>query len=270
MTSGDSWFDRNAAKIFDSRFIFTKNEFSYTFKEPGIYNYFSNIQGQYSMVGQVIVEEAPPQLALTTQKQSYTAGQTVILRGETSVVRNVPVEIQVFNPQGRAYLFDSATVANNGSFTYSFIASDTQGTGSYKVVAKYLGSAAETIFKLEKSADTGTALSSSSSVISVTADSKGTSSPVTITLKNTIASGIYKFSLVLPEKATFAQVPRGWAADVDGTTVMFHTDDRPIESGKRVAFRVTTDSGISSFEWAVFGNDGNVLDSGITSVRVRR
>jgi len=267
VTSGDSWFDRNAARVFDSKFIFPKNEFSYTFKEPGIYNYFSNIQGQYSMVGQVIVEEAPPRLALTTQKQSYAAGQTVVLRGETSIVQSVPVEIQVFNPQGRAYLFDSATVANNGSFTYSFIASDTQGTGSYRVVATYLGSTAEATFRLDKSAGTGTA---QSSAISVAATSKGAGSPVTITLKNTVASGIYRFALTLPDEPTSVQAPRGWSADTDGTTVVFYTDDRPVESGKRVAFRVAAGPAVSSFDWTAFAGNGSELDSGTASVRVRR
>lgn len=266
VTSGDGWFDRNAAKAFNSRFIFPKHEFSHTFTEPGIYNYFSNIQGQYSMVGQVVVEEAPPQLTLVTQRSSYAAGQTVTVKGEVSVVRNVPVEIQVFNPQGRAYLFDSATIASNGSFAYSFIAPDAQGAGSYRIAASYLGSTAETNFSIVQKP----VPASGAAVVSVTAYSHASSPVVYVYLKNVAAGDIYGFSVTLSETIGSAQAPRGWDTKDDGTAVTFSTDDRPVKDGKRVAFRVAAGQSVTNLEWAVYGIAGEEIDGGTAAIRLRR
>lgn len=250
--------DRDAGSAFRSDDIRKGSSYSHTFTSPGTYDYFCKIHPV--MTGTVIVESAPPTLTLSPLTQQYSAGQAVTVRGTSSLMSGEPVDVEVYNPAGVVYLLDSTTVAKDGSFSYTF--SSAQVTGAHRIVAKYLGATAVTTFQVTQKAG-----ATQESGILVSATSTGRT--VSIAVKNLLPSDIYGISFTLPDDVGSAKAPRGWTTEQDGSTAMFSTELKPIYEGKRTGFRVIADPPVTSFSWVAFGELGEVIATGGTTVRAR-
>jgi plastocyanin len=249
--------DRDAGTLFRSDDIRSGRSFSHTFIATGTYHYFCKIHPV--MAGTVVVESAPPALSLSPFTQAYPAGQQLTVRGSTSLVSAEPVSIEVYNPAGEQYILDSASVAKDGSFSYSFVSA--QAAGAHRVVAKYLGATAVTTFQVAQGAG------APSSGIAVSAVSSGRS--VTVAVKNLLPDDIYSVSFTFSGNVGSTMSPRDWDSDHDGRTAEFSTELRPIYDGKRVAFRVLAESPVASLSWVAFDESGDVLGTGSAAVRAR-
>ncbi len=251
--------DRDSGKLFRSDDIRKGHSFSHTFAITGTYYYFCKIHPV--MTGTVIVESAPPALTLSPLTHQYMQGQAVTLRGTTSLVSGEPVNIEVYNPAGEAYLLDSTAVAKDGSFSYSF--SSAHSAGAHRIVVKYLGATAVTTFQVAQKA--GASSQASGIVVSATLSGR----TVSIGVKNNLPSDIYRMSFTLPDDVGSARAPRDWSAELDGRNAVFYTEVKPIYEGKRVGFRVTADPPVTSFSWVAFGASGEVISTGSALVRAR-
>lgn len=251
--------DRDAGTVFKSGDIRKGQSFSHTFIGTGTYYYFCKIHPV--MTGAVIVESAPPALTLSPLIQLYSAGQSVAVRGTTSLVSGEPLSIEVYNSAGEAYILDSTAVQKDGTFSYVF--SVAQGAGTHRVIAKYLGATAVTTFQVVSQAGSGGAAAG----VSVSATMSGR--VVTVWVKNNLPSDIYAVSFTLPDDVGSTRAPRDWSSEQDGRTAEFYTELRPIYEGKRTAFRVIADPPVPSFSWVAFDESGEVIATGSATVRTR-
>ncbi|WP_337862614.1 plastocyanin/azurin family copper-binding protein [Nitrososphaera sp.] len=107
----------------------------------------------------------------------------------------------------------------------------------------------------------------------VTATSFVKAKSTSITVKNLSTGGVmvYDFTVVLPEGSTIKKVkaPRGWTGDVIDNSVIFSTEGRPLEEGKKLSFRIYSASPISQFDWQAYSEDGDLLKEGSVAARVR-
>lgn len=80
-------------------------------------------------------------ITLYTDKPSYTAGQTVYVYGAvSSVVQGERVNITIVNPQGRLWAKTYSTPDARGNYgAVVGVISPTDSTGTYRVLASYLG-----------------------------------------------------------------------------------------------------------------------------------
>lgn len=249
--------DRDSGKMFRSDDIRKGHTFSHTFAATGTYHYFCKIHPV--MTGTVVVESAPPALSLAPLVQQYGQGQSITVRGTTSLVSGEPVSVEVYSPSGEQYILDSTTVAKNGSFSYTFTSA--QAAGAHRIVAKYLGATAVTTFQVgQKAGTTATGIAVSATM---------TGRTVAIAVKNSLPSDIYRVSFAMPDDPGSARAPRDWSAELDGRNAVFYTEVKPIHEGKRVAFRVVADPPVSSFSWVAFGASGEVISTGSATVRTR-
>jgi phosphate transport system substrate-binding protein len=108
--------------------------------------------------------------------------------------------------------------------------------------------------------------------LTVSASMKKSNNQLNIRFKNPTTSdaSIYEFTVTLDgANALKAKASKGWTAEVDGDTVTFSTDTKPILKGKSAAFRITANATISSMDWEAFDADGNSIDSQTAVVKVR-
>ena len=98
-----------------------------------------------------------PTITVSTDKDSYQAGETVTISGKaTPVVSGQQVILQVFNPKGAAYRFDTVTVAADGSYTYPLKVGGNIGiTGTYQVKVTYNQQQATTTFQFTSGTSPG-------------------------------------------------------------------------------------------------------------------
>ncbi|WP_415283267.1 plastocyanin/azurin family copper-binding protein [Candidatus Nitrososphaera sp. FF02] len=251
--------DRDAGAEFRSGDIRKGSSFSYTFTTPGTFDYFCKIHPV--MTGTVVIESAPPTLTLLPIVQQYSTGQAVTVRGTTSLVSAMSVDIEVYNPSGQVYVLDSTQVAKDGSFSYTFTTA--QSAGAHRVVAKYLGATSVTTFQVVQNT------SSSPLVSGVAVSATSTGRTISIAVKNTLPSDIYRMSFTLPDDVSSTRSPRDWTSEEDGRNAIFYTELRPIYEGKRTGFRVIADPPVTSFSWVAFGESGEVIATGGTTVRAR-
>jgi plastocyanin len=249
--------DRDAGTLFRSDNIRKGQSFSHTFIGTGTYYYFCKIHPV--MTGAIIVESAPPALSLSPLVQTYSAGQTVTVRGTTSLVSGEPVTIEVYSPAGEPYILDTTTVAKNGLFSYSFASA--QATGAHRVIAKYLGATAVTTFQVAQKAGAA----SSGVIVSATMSGRA----ITIGVKNTLPEDIYRVSFTLPDDVSSTRAPRDWSSEHDGRNAVFYTEVKPIYEDKRTGFRVIADPPAASLSWVAFDEAGEVLGTGSAAIRSR-
>jgi phosphate transport system permease protein/phosphate transport system substrate-binding protein len=109
--------------------------------------------------------------------------------------------------------------------------------------------------------------------LSVMAGMSKASKMMNIVLRNPISSDaqVYQLQVTLDDgaNAVSAKGPAGWTADYDGDTVIFTTDDKPINNGKLGLFKITADATTSSISWESYDAEGNVINAKTTAVSVR-
>ncbi|MEO9363779.1 MAG: phosphate ABC transporter substrate-binding protein PstS [Nitrososphaera sp.] len=109
--------------------------------------------------------------------------------------------------------------------------------------------------------------------LSVMAGMSKASKMMNIVLRNPISSDaqVYQLRVTLDDgaNAVSAKGPAGWTADYDGDTVIFTTDDKPINNGKLGLFKITADATTSSISWESYDAEGNVINAKTTAVSVR-
>ena len=135
---------------FDSRLMAPPTKtFEHTFAQEGEYPYYCQLHP--FMTGVVVVGDtrSPPfPIVVHTDKSFYAAGETITISGKVSnVTGDLPVSIQIFNPDGVAFRFDQVSPSSNGSFSYILTIGGPLGiSGSYKVTASYGSSSASASF----------------------------------------------------------------------------------------------------------------------------
>jgi len=54
----------------------------------------------------------------------------------------------------------------------------------------------------------------------------------------------------------------------DNGTIKIDTLNKPLEPGKQLALRAKVDGNIGSFDWSAMAQDGSILKSGTSKIRV--
>jgi hypothetical protein len=210
------------------------------------------------------------ELAVKTDRQSYGAGAPVVVTGSAG---GRPVSIRVFDPAGKEMaVAGQPQLLPDGSFRYAFSAG--RLAGEYRVVVVVAAASrgdgsnmsAEARFVVADAAGPPAALGGTR----VLATGRVSSPLTTIRVSNS-SSDVYELYFELPsyEAVKKARPPMGWTAEVDGTAVTFLTDSSPIGHGKTKTFRIYAVPTAKMLDWTAYDADGNVVDVGVASVRVR-
>lgn len=143
--------------------------------------------------------------------------------------------------------------------------------GTYTVFALYGSSEAIAHFDILEKAPP-----SNSANLKASALARKGSTMTSITIASPAAANnnkqsIYEFDIELPDGANIqkASTPKGWQSDIDGNTVIFTTDDKPLDPGKWLTFRIYSHQSFSTLSWSAYDGDGNTVDESETTVRLR-
>jgi hypothetical protein len=151
VTSGNI-SDDVVGTVFDSSIIISGSTFEVTFSQDGTFPYFCVIHPW--VLGTVIVGDGggpilDQTISITTDRSSYTTGDTINVSGSVSQdTQNLAVSLLITNPEGYIVTIDQLTVAEDGSFAFSF---NTGGalmdeSGAYTIRVQYGKAVAETTF----------------------------------------------------------------------------------------------------------------------------
>jgi len=101
---------------------------------------------------------APEPITVSTNKSSYTEGDTIIISGNVGTVNDnplLPVSTIIINLEGDIIAILQVVPSSDGSFSHFIIAGGTmQITGNYEIKSQYGGSRGATTFYFESSAQT--------------------------------------------------------------------------------------------------------------------
>jgi len=144
--------DSNSGSLFDSGLISgtTKtadHTFQFTFANAGTYDYYCTIHPW--MTGQVIVgssgtvptpQPTQPTVSLTTDRQSYNQGDTIIISGK--VIASAPysaVTLRIFNSHGDLISVGQILPSSDGSFVKTILITGPLWTdaGTYAITYQY-------------------------------------------------------------------------------------------------------------------------------------
>jgi hypothetical protein len=82
-------------------------------------------------------------------------------------------------------------------------------------------------------------------------------------------SAVYAFSLTFDNASNVKfRVPAGWNLVTESGTIKIDTLNNPLEPGKQLALRAKVDGDIGSFDWSAMAQDGSILKSGTSKIRV--
>lgn len=97
---------------------------------------------------------------------------------------------------------------------------------------------------------------------------------MTVSLKNPKNSDaqVYELHLEFPDGALAksAVAPAGWSKEVNGNSVTFSTEKKPIMANKSVKFNITLDKIVKSIDWDTYDEDGNIINSKTSRVIIRK
>ncbi|GEM_PF-1265526 len=86
-------------------------------------------------------------LTVSTNKQSYSGSETIVISGGVTPVAGQALLIEVFNPNGVLYRADTITPASDGTYSYDMKIGGRLGpSGTYTVVVYYNNQKAQTTF----------------------------------------------------------------------------------------------------------------------------
>jgi plastocyanin len=127
--------------LFNSGNIRSGAIYERTFPDEGEYPYFCTLYPW--MTGKVIVlkEIQIPitvELAMSTDKERYKAGETVKVTGSASPVQDKDVTLQVLNPDEMPFTLGQFRPQPDGKFTYSFPLKGDILSGNYMIRVTYL------------------------------------------------------------------------------------------------------------------------------------
>ncbi|MEO9295957.1 MAG: plastocyanin/azurin family copper-binding protein [Nitrososphaera sp.] len=199
----------NPDRRFDSKIIAPHRQFTFTFTNPGIYDYFCMLHP--TMSGLIIVNGDP-----------------------TSAPAPAPSDNS--NNTGAP----GSTSDNNNEST-SNTTRPPEPVPNFQIIATSLSKAKNTSFTIKNSSTGGADVSA------------------------------YEFVVILPDDTTIKTVkaPRGWSGEVIDNTVDFSTDGKPLVVGAKMGFRIYSPTPITDFDWQVYGEDGDILQEGSATAKVK-
>jgi len=141
---------------FDSSILNVGESFEWIPNTVGEYPYYCMLhtwmQGTILVVSEEVIEdvsspEPTPVIIVTTDKASYSEGETIVISGNVfQVIGQTPIVIQILN-EGSIVDIVQITVAQDGTFTKTFLAEGPLWEqGQYTVRASYQDQIAETTF----------------------------------------------------------------------------------------------------------------------------
>jgi len=136
--------------IFDSGMVNAGESWSYTFDEPGTYDYYCMVHAW--MVGTVIVDEVASMaeiVELSVDKPSYNIGDTITINGIVSddELGAHPVVLKILNPKGSLVIVFSTLPDAQGNFSSEAKAiGPLWKDGAYSVITSYRDKTLSTSF----------------------------------------------------------------------------------------------------------------------------
>ena len=159
--------DDQCGTVFEGDGIKSGKTFQFTFANAGTFDYYCSVHPR--MTGQVIVgasgtaptpQPTPPTISITTDKQSYNQGDTIVISGTVSnYIANTLVNIRIIDPIGNLVKVDQVDLGSDRTFSTSITATGAlwQEAGTYQVKTQYgsLNTTAITIFQFSGSSGNG-------------------------------------------------------------------------------------------------------------------
>jgi hypothetical protein len=97
---------------------------------------------------------------------------------------------------------------------------------------------------------------------------------LTISIKNpkTSDAKIYEVHITLSDDARVksASAPSGWIKEINGDSVTFTTESKPLLANKSGKFTIKLDKVVKSLDWDAYDEDGNIINSKTAKVTVRK
>lgn len=97
---------------------------------------------------------------------------------------------------------------------------------------------------------------------------------LSVSLKNPKSTDaeVYEVHFSLPNNAQVksASAPSGWTKEINGDSVTFSTESKPLLANKSGKFTIKLDKVVKSLDWDAFDKDGNIINSKTAKVTVRK
>src|SRR6185437_13759605 len=121
--------DDECGKVFEGDAIKPGKTFQFTFANAGTFDYYCSVHPW--MTGQVIVgasgtvttpQPTQPTVSLTTDRQSYNQGDTIIMSGQVNnSIQHTAVTLRIFNSHGDLISTAQLLPSSDGSFTKTIL-----------------------------------------------------------------------------------------------------------------------------------------------------
>lgn len=87
-----------------------------------------------------------------------------------------------------------------------------------------------------------------------------------LSMKNNGDTAVYSFEIKSQEGTIRSIKVKDWDRQkIDASTVMIHTDDKPLTKGRNIIILLVLDKKDSTFEWRALDSDGKIISDGIVS-----
>ena len=157
VTSGNT-SDDVVGTVFDSSIIMSGSTFEVTFTQDGTFPYFCVLHPW--VLGTVIVGDGggpivDPTISVSTEKSSYTTGDTINVSGSVSpITQNIALTYVITNPEGDIITIDQLILNSDGTFEFSLNSDGAlwELSGTHTIRAVYGTAIAETTFTFTTSA----------------------------------------------------------------------------------------------------------------------
>jgi hypothetical protein len=97
---------------------------------------------------------------------------------------------------------------------------------------------------------------------------------LSVSLKNPRNSDakVYEVHILFPDNANIktAYGPYGWVAEINGDSVTFSTESKPLLANKSGKFTLKLDKVVKSLDWDAYDEDGNIINSKTAKIIVRK
>jgi len=139
--------DDQCGSVFEDDALKNGQTFQFTFANAGTFDYYCSVHPW--MTGQVIVgasgtvttpQPTQPTVSLTTDRQSYNQGDTIIMSGQVNnSIQHTAVTLRIFNSHGDLISTAQLLPSSDGSFTKTILATGPlwADAGTYTITYQY-------------------------------------------------------------------------------------------------------------------------------------
>ena len=246
--------------VFDSGIMRLDDVYEFTFNQTGTYPYLCALHPW--MLGSVTVlgegGEVPVELYVKLERASYQVGDNVDIEGSVStIIPDIPLLIEVLNPNDENLVKESLTIDNDGNFIYNLKLSDKSiFPGSYTVKVNYSDASAEGFFVVEVAGENADARVVSKQIRNI----------LLVRVRNAESSTASIYGVTIETSDSVIQAfkgPRSWnTVDMTSSVGSASVGEEPLIPGDKALFKLKVANDNFTIKWTVYDASQDVLDQG--------